>query len=236
MFTGTPRAPTQSDPELYQKYWPSESEDSQVDDDGLPARRQGLLQSLRVFCAHPGSPLEDLTPEEVLRAHHALYLDWNALVGQDGPFPHHNPPQGHTAAEVLTCLALAAHEHLLQRCPAGADPSHVRLRLRSQRLHVRPHGVHPLTPMRSLKSNKIGKLVAVRGSVIRVSSLRPMVSLMDFACPRCGASTQVPLLDGKYVPPSKCPSGGCQAKNLTPVRSSADTRDWQKIRRVASSE
>ena len=36
MFTGTPRAPTQSDPELYQKYWPSESEDSQVDDDGLP--------------------------------------------------------------------------------------------------------------------------------------------------------------------------------------------------------
>jgi len=32
--------------------------------------------------------------------------------------------------------------------------------------------------MRSLKSDKIGKLVAVRGSVIRVSSLRPMVSLM----------------------------------------------------------
>ena len=162
MFTGTPRAPTQSDPELYQKYWPSESEESQADDDGLPARRQGLLQSLRVFCSHPGSPLEDLTPEEVLRARHALYLDWNALVGQDGPFPHHNPPQGHTAAEVLTCLALAAHEHLLQRCPPGADPSHVRLRLRSQRLHVRPHGLHPLTPMRSLKSDKIGKLVAVR--------------------------------------------------------------------------
>mmetsp|Transcript_19880 Transcript_19880/g.50261 ORF Transcript_19880/g.50261 Transcript_19880/m.50261 type:complete len:114 (-) Transcript_19880:16-357(-) len=84
--------------------------------------------------------------------------------------------------------------------------------------------------MRSLKSDKIGKLVAVRGSVIRVSSLRPMVSLMEFACPRCGAWTQVPLQDGKYAPPSKCPSAGCQVKNLTPVRSSADTRDWQKIR------
>ena len=53
---------------------------------------------------------------------------------------------------------------------------------------------------------------------------------MEFSCPRCGGSTQVPLHDGKYVPPSKCPSGGCQAKHLTPVRSSADTRDWQKIR------
>ena len=137
--------------------------DEQADDDGLPSRRQGLLQSLRVFCSRPGSPLEDLTPEEVLRSHHALYLDWNALVGQDGPFPHHNPPQGLTAAEVLTCLALAAHEQLLQRCPAAADPSHIRLRLRSQRLHVRPHGLQPLTPMRSLKSDKIGKLVAVRG-------------------------------------------------------------------------
>ena len=146
MFTGTPRVPTRSDPELYQKYWPGESEeDEQADDDGLPSRRQGLLQSLRVFCSRPGSPLEDLTPEEVLRAHHALYLDWNALVGQDGPFPHHNPPQGHTAAEVLTCLALAAHEQLLQRCPAAADPSHIRLRLRSQRLHVRPQSLQPLT-------------------------------------------------------------------------------------------
>ena len=145
MFTGTPRAPTR-DPELYQKYWPGESEeDEQADDDGLPSRRQGLLQSLRVFCSRPGSPLEDLTPEEVLRAHHALYLDWNALVGQDGPFPHHNPPQGHTAAEVLTCLALAAHEQLLRRCPAAADPSHIRLRLRSQRLHVRPQSLQPLT-------------------------------------------------------------------------------------------
>ena len=43
---------------------------------------------------------------------------------------------------------------------------------------VRPQSLQPLTPMRSLKSDKIGKLVAVRGSVIRVSSLRPMVSLM----------------------------------------------------------
>ena len=95
---------------------------------------------------------------------------------------------------------------------------------------MRPQSLQPLTPMRSLKSDKIGKLVAVRGSVIRVSSLRPMVSLMEFACPRCGACTQVPLQDGKYAPPSKCPSAGCQVKNLTPVRSSADTRDWQKIR------
>ena len=44
---------------------------------------------------------------------------------------------------------------------------------------MRPQSLQPLTPMRGLKSDKIGKLVAVRGSVIRVSSLRPMVSLME---------------------------------------------------------
>ena len=123
------RATPAADPNLFQKYFPGESEgDSGPDEDGLPARRQGLLQSLRVFVA--GDALREIAPEDVLRARHALYLDWSTLINGDHcPFPGHNPRDKMKAAEVLDCLALAAHEHLLQRCPRP-DPSQVQLRLR----------------------------------------------------------------------------------------------------------
>ena len=40
----------------------------------------------------------------------------------------------------------------------------------------------------------------------------------------------LPLVDGRYKPPSECPARGCRVKALQPVRSDAITRDFQKIR------
>ena len=121
-----------------------------------------------------------LKPSDVLASSHALHVRWHTLPERvrrwlDGD---HGRDTQHLPQAVLSCLAFHVHFWLLSRCPPEPDALHVRTRLESRRLHIRPHGQTPLTPMRSLKSDKIGKLVAVRGSVIRVSSLRPMVSLM----------------------------------------------------------
>lgn len=46
-----------------------------------------------------------------------------------------------------------------------------------------------------------GRLVSLRGTVVRVSGIRPLILQMDFACARCGAVTTCRFPDGKYTPP-----------------------------------
>ena len=116
----------------------------------------------------------------------------------------------------------------------------------------------PLTPLRNLKSNFVGmpspfwchssswflphaidKFVALRGNVVRVSSIKPLVTSMAFDCPRCGNRTTVKFsglllrmnafswlvfLDGRYNPPSAC-EGKCKNKFMNPDRKSA-TNHW----------
>jgi DNA helicase MCM8 len=72
------------------------------------------------------------------------------------------------------------------------------------RLHVRLQLVGPLTPLRELRAGLVGKLVSVRGSVVRVSGVRPMVLRMAFACTGCGGEIMAWFSDGKYQPPVKC--------------------------------
>ncbi len=46
-----------------------------------------------------------------------------------------------------------------------------------------------------------GRLVSVRGTVVRVSGIRPLVVQMDFACSKCGTATACSFPDGKFTPP-----------------------------------
>ena len=49
----------------------------------------------------------------------------------------------------------------------------------------RLYGVEPLTPLRSIKAPLFGKCVAVSGTVVRVSCIRPLVTRMAFQCAIC---------------------------------------------------
>eukprot|EP00965_Chrysotila_dentata_P098086 3243497-Pleurochrysis_carterae.AAC.2 len=187
-----------------------------------PAKAQTLIDSLQTWLH--GCSLSHLSPEAVLHANGAVYLPWEEAVV--GPLPRGKPPSGYSERESLDCLALALHLQLLARC--ASDPAHVALRLRARRLHVRVHAADE-TPLRYVKADKIGRLVAVTGSVIRVSSLRPFVTAMSYSCARCGRATREALVDGKYRPPTAC-AHGCGAKSLSVDRPNAAARDWQKIR------
>lgn len=70
-------------------------------------------------------------------------------------------------------------------------------------LSFRLYNYEPLTPLKSLRANLYGKFVAVRGTVVRVSNIKPLCSKLAFACNSCGDTQSVTLPDGKYTIPTK---------------------------------
>ena len=69
-----------------------------------------------------------------------------------------------------------------------------------------------------------GRLVSVRGTVVRVSGIRPLVVQMDFACSKCGTATSCSFPDGKFTPPQ----ARCRASVvlLQPVPGCIPTGAW----------
>jgi DNA helicase MCM8 len=70
----------------------------------------------------------------------------------------------------------------------------------------------------------------VRGTIVRVGNIKPMVRQMDFLCGRCGMAITRIFEDGKFDPPEKCITTHCRGRAFEPIRGSAMTVDWQKIR------
>ncbi|KAI8868876.1 MCM-domain-containing protein [Ramicandelaber brevisporus] len=106
---------------------------------------------------------------------------------------------------------------------------------------VRVLHITPTTPLRDFKANMIGRLVSVRGTVVRTSSIKPLLTRVAFRCASCGGRQTVTLTDGRFVYPTRCSTIGCRCKQFNPERgtntasgsnASLDTRtiDWQQIR------
>lgn len=78
------------------------------------------------------------------------------------------------------------------------------------------------------------RIVSVRGSVVKVSTVRPLVLKMDFECAKCGSSITRKFPDGKFSPPTTCSLYGCKSRNFNPLIPTAQPVDFQKIRQVPS--
>ena len=139
-------------------------------------------------------------------------------------------------AEGLACLAAACYDALFAT-PAGrpaaiaailgrpAAPAPVLVRLANH--------AGALVPVRAVKANLIGKLVALRGTVVRTGPVSPLVTRMAFACGKCGAEATVAFPDGRFRPPPKCGGAdgeGCRNGKWAPVQPSARCVDWQRVR------
>lgn len=132
--------------------------------------------------------------------------------------------------EVLNSISLAVTQVLLTaemaESPQGAplfDLPYIQTRITN---------FEPATPLKNLKSNYCGKFVAIHGTVIRVSNVKPLVKKMAFSCNLCSQMQVVRLTDGKYSIPTKCSSVDCRGRSFTPERSSpmTETIDWQTIK------
>lgn len=72
--------------------------------------------------------------------------------------------------------------------------------------------------------------MTIKGTVVRASHVKPLVTDLDFTCGKCGESTSVKLIDGVYKPPTSCSGDGCRGKTFVAERATARSIDWQKLR------
>ncbi|KAI1724206.1 MCM2/3/5 family domain-containing protein [Ditylenchus destructor] len=77
--------------------------------------------------------------------------------------------------------------------------------------------------VRELKACHVGKLVSVRGIVIRITEVKPLASVITYTCDTCGNETYQPVHSQSYTPAFNCPSKDC-------VESKANGRLQMQIR------
>ncbi|KAI8357147.1 MCM2/3/5 family-domain-containing protein [Mortierella sp. GBAus27b] len=86
---------------------------------------------------------------------------------------------------------------------------------------------------KDLKANLIGKLVCIRGTVVRTSGVKPLATRMAFTCNTCQSVQTLDFPDARFIQPTKCPAVGCRSRHFTPQRGigyDTETVDWQTIR------
>ncbi|XP_060642071.2 DNA helicase MCM8 isoform X1 [Anolis sagrei] len=142
--------------------------------------------------------------------------------------------------KILDCMGLAIHQVLskdlekhaaeLQKeegLPIDEEPI-----INVPYINARVYNYDPLTQLKNIRANCYGKYIALRGTVVRVSNIKPICTKMAFICSTCGNTQSFPLPDGKYTLPTKCPLPECHGRSFTADRGSpyTVTVDWQSIK------
>ncbi|XP_040905949.1 DNA helicase MCM8 [Toxotes jaculatrix] len=139
---------------------------------------------------------------------------------------------------ILSCLGVAIHQVLtidLEKQAAELQGEELSVNtpiINIPHISARLYNYEPLTPLRTLRASVFGRLVCVRGTVVRVSNIRPFCTRMAFKCMGCSQIQSLPLQHGKYATPTKCGQPNCRSRSFTPSRSSplTHTVDWQIIK------
>ncbi|XP_003953726.3 DNA helicase MCM8 isoform X2 [Pan troglodytes] len=142
--------------------------------------------------------------------------------------------------KTLACMGLAIHQVLTKDLERHAAELQAQEGLSSDgetmvnvpHIHARVYNYEPLTQLKNVRANYYGKYIALRGTVVRVSNIKPLCTKMAFLCAACGEIQSFPLPDGKYSLPTKCPVPVCRGRSFTALRSSplTVTMDWQSIK------
>nr|GMD67635.1 probable DNA helicase MCM8 isoform X1 [Ipomoea batatas] len=126
--------------------------------------------------------------------------------------------------EALLCLSAALHKVMFMKWGNEKFDDFC------SKINIRLHNYPLVIALKNLKAAYIDRLVSVRGTVIKVSTVKPLVIEMSFACTKCGTNITRDFPDGKFSPPPICEMHGCKSRTFTPIRSSAQPVDFQKIR------
>ncbi|KAF9801559.1 hypothetical protein SFRURICE_015053 [Spodoptera frugiperda] len=105
------------------------------------------------------------------------------------------------------------------------------------KIKVRILNHQPVIPLANLKVNYFGKLVTIKGTVIRVGSVGLICTSMAFECSSCHNLQAVIQPQGVFTAPTSCQSCNGGSK-FEPLQSSpfTNTTDWQvaKIQEIQS--
>uniref|UniRef100_A0A9J8BM68 DNA helicase n=1 Tax=Cyprinus carpio carpio TaxID=630221 RepID=A0A9J8BM68_CYPCA len=90
--------------------------------------------------------------------------------------------------KILDCLGVAIHQVLtvdLERRAAELLPAGLRPIIIIPHIRARVYNYEPLIPRKSLRANLYGKFVAIRGTAVRVSNIKPFCSKLALVCNSC---------------------------------------------------
>ena len=86
--------------------------------------------------------------------------------------------------------------------------------------------------IRDLKSSKIGKLMALMGTITKTTEVRPELLFGTFSCNACSARVRDVQQQFKFTEPKMCSNPNCTNRfrwNLESAEGSQFT-DWQKVK------
>ncbi|XP_052039669.1 DNA helicase MCM8 [Apodemus sylvaticus] len=142
--------------------------------------------------------------------------------------------------KTLACMGLAIHQVLTKDLERHAAELQAQEGLSNggetmvnvPHIYARVYNYEPLTHLKNIRATCYGKYISIRGTVVRVSNIKPLCTKMAFQCAACGEIQSFPLPDGKYNLPTKCPVPACRGRSFAPLRSSplTVTLDWQLIK------
>ncbi|TIB71945.1 hypothetical protein E3Q23_03584 [Wallemia mellicola] len=85
--------------------------------------------------------------------------------------------------------------------------------------------------IRDLRTDKVGTLMSIGGTVTRTSEVRPELVSGCFACEECGVVMHEIEQQFKFTEPSMCPNPTCNNKNAWRlIIEQSKFSDWQKVR------
>lgn len=93
---------------------------------------------------------------------------------------------------------------------------------RAIEIRLIPTGL-PLMAFRQLRAAMVGRLVKIRGNVVRAGCIRPRLRSLSFMCLRCFSRFMERFPDGIFRNPRRCPSAGCKSKQFRPERDAIET-------------
>lgn len=127
----------------------------------------------------------------------------------------------------ICCIALAMHMTLVRLWKHDSEKSGL---LHGKKLAPRLCNYRPVLAMKNIKAETIGRFVAIRGTVVRVSNVKPVIAAMRFCCVKCNKNLDIRLPDGKYRAPERCGTAGCRCKTFLPDPDGSSYSDWQRVR------
>ncbi|KTW27313.1 hypothetical protein T552_02296 [Pneumocystis carinii B80] len=97
--------------------------------------------------------------------------------------------------------------------------------------HIAFYGIPLVSKIRDLRTDRIGKLISISGTVTRTSEVRPELSRATFVCEACKAVVTNIEQIFRYTEPSQCPNEVCRNQKHWRLNIAQSTFvDWQKVR------
>jgi DNA replication licensing factor MCM6 len=84
--------------------------------------------------------------------------------------------------------------------------------------------------IRSLKTDRIGRLVSVIGTVTRASEVRPELLYASFTCKKCGTLHAAVEQQFQFTEPHRCRHPNCQSNMFQMLVGQSIFVDWQRLR------